>query len=327
MGYLGGLHFWWPKMTGRMYSEFWAKSRAVIVFVGFNLTFFPQFILGYLGMPRRYHAYPPEFQVLNVMSTAGASILAVGYLLPLLYFVWSLRYGQGGGREPVGRVGPGVADALAAADRELRRDADRHGEPYDYTPMLPGGERCLSCRDGDSRRPHGHAAPPRLQHHFDTMAQQKEASTLGMWVFLRHRGAVLRRPVRRLLRSTGPGTPTRSPRPAGPGHHLGRAQHRRPDRQLVDDGAGGPGGADQREQSGRPLAHRDDDPRRGLPRREGHRVRRQVRASPRPGSALHLGKRACGTRRSRSRRACRGRGDPGGAGSRQHDHSAPTSSG
>ena len=65
----------------------------MIVFLGFNLTFFPQFILGYLGMPRRYHVYPDEFQVLNVMSTAGASILGIGYLLPLLYLIWSLRYG------------------------------------------------------------------------------------------------------------------------------------------------------------------------------------------------------------------------------------------
>ena len=66
---------------------------AVVIFLGFNLTFFPQFVLGYLGMPRRYHVYPAEFQVLNVMSTAGASILGVGYLLPLIYFIWSLRYG------------------------------------------------------------------------------------------------------------------------------------------------------------------------------------------------------------------------------------------
>jgi len=64
------------------------------IFVGFNLTFFPQFVLGYLGMPRRYHAYPPEFQVLNVMSTAGASILAVGYVVPLFYLIWSLWYGK-----------------------------------------------------------------------------------------------------------------------------------------------------------------------------------------------------------------------------------------
>jgi len=92
MGYLGGLHYWWPKITGRMYPETWARMAALIVFIGFNLTFFPQFILGYLGMPRRYHVYPDEFQVLNVMSTAGASILGIGYLLPLCYLVWSLRY-------------------------------------------------------------------------------------------------------------------------------------------------------------------------------------------------------------------------------------------
>ena len=91
---MAGLHFWWPKMTGRMYPESLGRLAATILFIGFNLTFFPQFVLGYLGMPRRYHAYPPEFQVLNVLSTAGASILAVGYLLPALYLLWSLKYGK-----------------------------------------------------------------------------------------------------------------------------------------------------------------------------------------------------------------------------------------
>jgi cytochrome c oxidase subunit I len=100
LAYLGGLHFWWPKMTGRKYPEPWARLAALIIFIGFNLTFFPQFLLGYAGMPRRYHAYPPEFQVLNVMSSAGASILAVGYLLPLIYLIWSLRYGEVAGRNP-----------------------------------------------------------------------------------------------------------------------------------------------------------------------------------------------------------------------------------
>src|SRR6188474_1230724 len=85
MAYLGGIHYWWPKITGRRYSEPWAKFSALLVFTGFNLTFFPQFIAGYLGMPRRYHAYPPEFQVLNVASTLGASILTVGYVIPLIY--------------------------------------------------------------------------------------------------------------------------------------------------------------------------------------------------------------------------------------------------
>ncbi|MBI2816345.1 MAG: cbb3-type cytochrome c oxidase subunit I [Acidobacteria bacterium] len=100
MAYLGGLHYWWPKMSGRMYPEGLAKFAAVVLFIGFNLTFFPQFVLGYLGMPRRYHSYSPEFQVLNVMSTAGASILAVGYLLPMAYFIWSMRYGPIAGPNP-----------------------------------------------------------------------------------------------------------------------------------------------------------------------------------------------------------------------------------
>ena len=82
-----------------------AKISAAIMFVGFNLTFFPQFVLGYLGMPRRYHAYPEEFQVLNVLSSAGASVLAVGYLLPLFYFAYSLKYGEIAGDNPWGAVG------------------------------------------------------------------------------------------------------------------------------------------------------------------------------------------------------------------------------
>src|SRR5438094_6871387 len=76
MAYMGGIHFWWPKMTGRMYPEGWARLAALIIFIGFNLTFFPQFVLGYLGMPRRYHVYPPESPVLNVMSSAWPFVLA-----------------------------------------------------------------------------------------------------------------------------------------------------------------------------------------------------------------------------------------------------------
>jgi cytochrome c oxidase subunit I len=105
MGYLGGLHYWWPKISGRLYNESLAKLSAGIIFVGFNLTFFPQFVVGYLGMPRRYHAYPEEFQVLNVLSSAGASILGVGYLVPMLYLMWSLRYGRLAGANPWGAIG------------------------------------------------------------------------------------------------------------------------------------------------------------------------------------------------------------------------------
>ncbi len=105
MGYLGGLHFWWPKITGRLYPVFWSKLSALVIFIGFNVTFFPQFILGYLGMPRRYHSYPPEFQVLNVMSSAGATILGLGYLIPLVYFIWSMRYGPRATANPWGATG------------------------------------------------------------------------------------------------------------------------------------------------------------------------------------------------------------------------------
>jgi heme/copper-type cytochrome/quinol oxidase subunit 1 len=93
MAYLAGVHFWWPKMTGRMYPETWGKVAAVLLFTGFNLTFFPQFILGIHGMTRRYHAYAPEFQFYNILSTAGASIMALGYVLPLFYLIWSLKKG------------------------------------------------------------------------------------------------------------------------------------------------------------------------------------------------------------------------------------------
>jgi cytochrome c oxidase subunit 1 len=140
MAYLGGLHFWWPKITGRLYPEAWARLSALIIFVGFNLTFFPQFVLGYLGMPRRYAAYPEEFQVLNVMSSAGASILGVGYLLPMIYFLWSLRRGSVAGSNPWDAKGlewitssppptenftekPQVTEPAYAYDVQERRDA------------------------------------------------------------------------------------------------------------------------------------------------------------------------------------------------------------
>jgi len=100
MGYLAALHFWWPKITGKLYSEAWAKLSAIIIFIGFNLTFFPQFLVGYLGMPRRYHVYPDEFQIFHILSTAGASILAIGYAFPAFYLIWSLFRGEAAPANP-----------------------------------------------------------------------------------------------------------------------------------------------------------------------------------------------------------------------------------
>jgi cytochrome c oxidase subunit I len=106
-GFLGALHFWWPKMTGRLYSEFWGKIAAMLVFIGFNTTFFPQFIVGYLGMPRRYHNYylAPEYQVYNVMSTLGASVLAVALIMPAIYLTHSLFKGAKAPANPWGASG------------------------------------------------------------------------------------------------------------------------------------------------------------------------------------------------------------------------------
>jgi cytochrome c oxidase subunit 1 len=103
--YFGALHYWWPKIVGRTYSLVWGRLTAIFIFFGFNLTFFPQFILGYLGMPRRYHVYAPEFQVLHVLSSAGASILAVAYVMPFLYLFYSMRYGDAAGPNPWGATG------------------------------------------------------------------------------------------------------------------------------------------------------------------------------------------------------------------------------
>ena len=126
MAYFAGLHFWWPKVTGRMYPEVWSRIAAVLVFVGFNLTFFPQFLLGMAGMPRRYHTYPPQFQVLNLFSSAGAGVLAIGYLMPLVYFAWSLRGGARAGDNPFGAKG---------LEWETRSPPPTHN--FDAPPVVP----------------------------------------------------------------------------------------------------------------------------------------------------------------------------------------------
>ena len=134
MGYLGGIHYWWPKISGKLYPEAWARFAALVVFLGFNLTFFPQFILGYLGMPRRYHAYPEEFQVLNVMSTAGASILGAGYLIPMIYLVWSMRYGRAAPANPWGSTGLEWDTPSPPPTENFAVTPVVTDEPYHYSP-------------------------------------------------------------------------------------------------------------------------------------------------------------------------------------------------
>ena len=134
MAYFAGIHFWWPKITGRLYSEGWARFAAVAIFVGFNLTFFPQYLLGIEGMPRRYHEYAPEFHVLNVLSSAGASVLAVGYLLPFLYLAWSLRFGARAGANPWNACGLEWQTASPPPVHNFDQRPQLPRRPYDYTP-------------------------------------------------------------------------------------------------------------------------------------------------------------------------------------------------
>jgi cytochrome c oxidase subunit I len=132
MAYLGGIHFWWPKITGRLYSEAWARFAAILMFFGFNLTFFPQYIVGWEGMPRRYHEYLPQYQVLNVLSSAGATILAVSYLLPLGYLLWSLRHGRRAGANPWRAQGLEWQTASPPPLHNFDRTPTVSGGPYAY---------------------------------------------------------------------------------------------------------------------------------------------------------------------------------------------------
>ena len=132
MAFLAGIHFWWPKMTGRMYPEKVSQLAAVVTFIGFNLTFFPQFVLGMLGMPRRYATYPPEFQPLNVLSTAGATILGAGYLLAALSLLWSLKYGAAAGDNPWQATGLEWQSQSPPLTENFVEESIMDHEAYDY---------------------------------------------------------------------------------------------------------------------------------------------------------------------------------------------------
>src|SRR4051812_38347804 len=105
MGFLAGLHYWFPKMFGRKYHEGWGMVAASLIVLGFNATFIPQFLLGNAGMPRRYYMYPERFTALNVASTAGSTLLAFGFIIILVYMVFALVRGQRATDNPWGSRG------------------------------------------------------------------------------------------------------------------------------------------------------------------------------------------------------------------------------
>lgn len=170
MGFMAGLHFWWPKITGRLYPELWAKLAAGITFVGFNLTFFPQFIVGYLGNPRRYHIYPAEWQPYHILSTAGSSVLAVGYIIPAIYLLWSLKYGAQAGRNPWGAVGLEWTIESPPTTHNFHEVPVVTWEAYEYGPEdeaeaqtdredMPGAEEAAQQEAGRMKYPAPGGAP------------------------------------------------------------------------------------------------------------------------------------------------------------------------
>jgi cytochrome c oxidase subunit 1 len=140
MAYFGALHFWWPKITGRSYHEGWARFAAILAFCGFNLTFFPQYFLGVAGMPRRYWDYPPEFQPLNLLSSAGAVVLAAAYLLPLVYLAWSLWAGKPAARNPWRATGLEWQTESPPPKDNFERTPEVVTNPYDYELPDPDEE-------------------------------------------------------------------------------------------------------------------------------------------------------------------------------------------
>jgi cytochrome c oxidase subunit 1 len=140
MAFLGGIHYWWPKMFGRLYSDLWGRVACLMIFSGFNLTFFPQFILGTRGMPRRYYDYAvllpkhPEFTHLHMLSTLGSLLTGLGMLVVLVYLLHSLWRGR-----------PAPANPWGSATLEWQTSSPPPpdnfpteptvGDPYDYSGM------------------------------------------------------------------------------------------------------------------------------------------------------------------------------------------------
>jgi cytochrome c oxidase subunit 1 len=140
MALLAGLHYWWPKIFGRMYNRAAAKVAAAVIFVGFNMTFFSQFILGAQGMPRRYYSYLDQYQPLHGFSSVGSYIMGAGFFIMLVYLVASLFKGRRAGRNPWGALSMEWETASPPIPHNFETDpVYRHG-PYDYDKISVSGD-------------------------------------------------------------------------------------------------------------------------------------------------------------------------------------------
>ena len=131
IAFIGGLHYWWPKMTGRMYPEAPARIACALIFIGFNLTFLTQFVLGSKGMPRRYYNYPPEFTIYHQISTYGSYLLAAGFVLIAVYLIASLFKGR---RAPANPWGAATMEWQCASPPPYYNfhEAPAEHDPYEF---------------------------------------------------------------------------------------------------------------------------------------------------------------------------------------------------
>lgn len=134
VAFMGGIHHWWPKMFGRMYNENWGRFACFLIFVGFNLTFMPQFVMGSRGMPRRYYDYLPEFTIFHQLSTIGAYILAVGFIITAIYLVHSLFYGKIAPANPWGGASM-EWKCSSPPPHDNFPEPPRVTDPYDFSTM------------------------------------------------------------------------------------------------------------------------------------------------------------------------------------------------
>jgi cytochrome c oxidase subunit I len=152
--FMAGIHYWWPKVTGKMYNEFWAQFAAITMFLGFNLTFLPQFVMGWLGMPRRYHYYPDVFQIWHILSSGGAVILATAYIMPLVYLSWSLIYGAKSPNNPWDATGLEWQTPSPPPKQNFLRPPRVTADPYEYHDFGRAEETGREAR----ARPQGEAS-------------------------------------------------------------------------------------------------------------------------------------------------------------------------
>lgn len=137
MAFLGGIHYWWPKMWGRMFSRRWAFISWLLIFIGFNITFFSQFILGSQGMPRRYYSYLDQYQPLHAFSTYGSWVLGLGFVIMAFYLFHSMYKGKFSGNNPWGALTLEWTSTSPPPKENFDYDPVLKNEPYDYDKITP----------------------------------------------------------------------------------------------------------------------------------------------------------------------------------------------